>query len=55
MKKEINNKAFLEAAKPLIKFLAENGHPHMQAIVTSTDAELLEGVCTASTEEFLVD
>lgn len=31
------------AARPLIKFMANNHHPHMKAIVTSTDIELVEG------------
>ena len=35
-------KAFEEAARPLIQYLAENHHPHVTAIVTSTSAELLE-------------
>jgi len=33
-----------EAAMPLIKYLNENGHPHMSAIVTSTSIELVEGI-----------
>lgn len=33
---------FKLAALPLIKHLAENYHPHVTAIVTSTSAELLE-------------
>ena len=35
--------SFIEAARPLIKWLAENVHPHHTAIVTATNAELLEG------------
>ena len=34
--------AFLYAARPLIKYLAEDHHPHMTVIVTNTGAELLE-------------
>lgn len=48
-------KQFEEACKPLIKFLCENCHPHVSAIVEPTGAELLEGVCSMKTEEFLVD
>lgn len=44
-----------EAAKPLIKLLAENCHPHCTAIVTSTGAEILEGLCAFNTQEFIVD
>lgn len=36
---------FKEAARALIKWLAENVHPHHTAVVTGTDAELLEGSC----------
>ncbi|HBC7422537.1 TPA: hypothetical protein KEY88_005310 [Serratia marcescens] len=46
---------FDEAAKPLIKWLAENVHPHHTAVVTSTSAELLEGKCSLSTTEYLRD
>ena len=35
-----------EAARPLIKWLNENVHPHHSVIVTSTNAELLEGECS---------
>lgn len=32
------------AADPLIKYLAENHHPHVTAIVTGIGAEILEGI-----------
>lgn len=32
--------------RPLLKFLCENCHPHVSVIVTSTNAELLEGCCS---------
>ena len=35
--------SFEEAARPLIKWLCENEHPHVTAIVTPTSCELLEG------------
>ena len=35
---------FTEAARPLIKYLNDNHHPHVTAIITSTSAELLEGM-----------
>ncbi|OKP31710.1 hypothetical protein BSQ40_00355 [Serratia fonticola] len=47
--------SFEEAAKPLIKWLAENVHPHHTVIVTSTNAELLEGSMSFPTDEFLKD
>lgn len=47
--------SFKEAAKPLIKWLAENVHPHHTVIVTSTGAELMMGEMSFPTEEFLQD
>lgn len=35
-----------QASLPLIKYLAENYHHHVTAIVTSTSVELLEGICS---------
>jgi len=34
---------FIEITKPVIKYLAENHHPHHTIIITNTNAELLEG------------
>ena len=48
-------KTFEEAAKELMKWLAENEHPHTCVIVTSTHAELLEGKEAVNTEEFVRD
>ncbi|HIF0144886.1 TPA: hypothetical protein ACXV43_004187, partial [Yersinia enterocolitica] len=47
--------SFEEASKPLIKWLAENVHPHHTVIVTSTGAELMMGEMSFPTEEFLKD
>lgn len=41
--KESQQDAFTEACRPLIKYLAENHHPHTTVILNSTGAELLEG------------
>ena len=47
---------FEKVIKPVIKYLAENHHPHVTVIVTSTNAELLEGVeSTGEVLEYLVD
>lgn len=43
----------LEAAKPLIRWLNENGHPHCEARVDQCDVELFEGIALARTEEFV--
>lgn len=48
-----SDNTFQEAVKPLMKWLAENVHPHHQAIVTSSHAELLESQIVAKTDEFL--
>ena len=54
--KEMENKlTFEEAVKPLMKWLCENTHPHTTAIVDGTLAQLVEGVESVKTEEFLVD
>ena len=47
--------SFEQAAEPLIKWLAENVHPHHTVIVTSTDAELLQSEKSHLTDKFLVD
>lgn len=39
-----NEKLFEELARPLIKYLCENYHPHVTIIITPTSAELLEGL-----------
>lgn len=47
--------SLLEAAKPLIKWMNENCHPHHVCHVDHTRVELLEGKMTNATEEFLKD
>ena len=42
---------FEKVTRPVIKFMNDNCHPHVSVIVTPTNAELLEGVC--STGEIL--
>lgn len=45
-----------EAAKPLIKYLHENYHPHVTAIVTPTSVEVMEGVqAIRNITEFILD
>ncbi|GGG47229.1 hypothetical protein [Epilithonimonas arachidiradicis] len=47
---------FDNSAKPLIKYLAENHHPHTTVIVTNNNAQLLEGITsTGEITEFLKD
>ena len=45
----------LEAAKPLMKWLSDNCHPHSTAIVDYGKVELLESVANNCTDEFLKD
>lgn len=52
----MEKQTFEEVVMPVIKWLAENEHPHTTVIVTSTGAELLEGKkTTGEITEFLKD
>lgn len=46
---------FIEAVKPLMKYLAENHYPTQMVIVSSTSATMLAGVQEFQTAEFLDD
>ena len=50
---EAQKNQFEELAKPLIKFIAENLHPHTKIIVENYYAEIVEGVSVFSTNEFI--
>ncbi len=52
-KEQVNE--FEEAAKPLVKWLCENCHPHVSVIVEPSGAELLEGIASVKIEEFIKD
>lgn len=54
-KHEQPKQTFQEAAETLMKYLAENHHPHCSAIVSAEYAELLEGMESVSTDKFLKD
>ena len=47
--------SFNEASKPLIKWMNERLHPHAYVIVDQTGSELVEGVVSFRTEEYLKD
>lgn len=49
------NDELLEAAKPLIKYLAENHQPDATALVTSFSVGLFKGMEFHHTGEFLED
>lgn len=48
-------KEFEELARPLIKFLNDNFHPHVSVAVDTGRAELLEGKCSFVTEDYIKD
>ena len=45
----------LEAAKPLMKWLSDNCHPHFAATVDSQSVELTEAIAMEITSEFVKD
>lgn len=46
---------FEAAARPLIEWLAKNVHPHTSVIVDSNSAELVEGLHSLKTNDYLQD
>lgn len=50
-----NRKEFLEAAKPLMKWLSDNCHPHCKVVVENNSATLWESDGSVRTDEFLHD
>lgn len=48
-------KEFEAVVEPVIKFLNDHGHPHMTVIIDSTYAELVEGLLSHKTVEFIRD
>jgi len=42
-------------AEPLMKWLAENHHPHMKVLIDSGSVELLEGVECINDDQFIRD
>ena len=45
----------LEVAKPLMKWMNENCHPHCECTVDQTHVKLVEGIATNKTDEFIKD
>ncbi len=54
-KQRQNHDEFAELTRPMIKWLCENHHPHAQITITSTRAELLEGVQAFVTNDYVKD
>jgi len=54
--KEYDSKETFESvARPLMKYLGENHHPHTSAYISNIRAELLEGKETFGTEDYVSD
>lgn len=51
--KEKQHEEFEKIVRPVMKWLAENQHHHTHIIITSTDAELSEGIMCVSTSEYI--
>lgn len=49
------DQSFVKASRPLIKHLAENHHPHVTAIVTGNNTQLLEGMYGETINSYLPD
>jgi len=45
----------LLVSRPLIQWIAENCHPHCFALVDSVTVQLVEGIATNRTEDYLKD
>jgi len=54
IEKEITSN-FEEAARPLMKYLGYNHHPHTSAYVRNDLAELLEGQQVFGTDDYILD
>lgn len=52
---EEQKKEFEKVSRPLIEFMNKNCHPHVSTIVDCTHAEILEGVCSFSTNDYIKD
>lgn len=50
-----DNDAFRSITEPVVKWLCENGHPHMHITITPTSAELSEGCMAYYTESHIKD
>lgn len=46
---------FEAVTRPVIEWLNANCHPHVSAVIEPTRAELLEGVCSYPTMDYVRD
>lgn len=52
---EEKRQEFEALARPLIKFLNDNTHPHCSIHIDTTSAELVEGVSAFHTKDYILD
>lgn len=55
MLNETQRQVFEQLARPLIQFLNEHANPHTSIIITTTDAEVVFGVCAFTTTDYVKD
>jgi len=48
-------KEFEKVTEPVIKWLNENCHPHVEVLIGPGRAELLEGVMVLTTDKYIKD
>lgn len=46
---------FEELSRPLIKWMNENYHPHISAIITPVNTELVEGLMGIPIDDYILD
>lgn len=51
----LDNEELKSSVEAVMKYLAENHHPHTKVIIDSDSAELVEGLATHRTEKFIKD
>ncbi|BBG58495.1 Uncharacterised protein [Providencia rustigianii] len=54
MNKKQDNE-FEKVVKPLMKYMAENFHPHTKIVVDGSSAEVIEVISRTATDEFIKD
>ncbi len=52
---KVDTEKFREVTEPVIKWMNDSCHPHCAIMIDQTRAELTEGVCAFTTEEFIKD
>lgn len=54
-KQDQKREEFIELVAPVMKWMAENLHPHTKIIIECNSAELVEGCIGYKNDEFIVD